>query len=277
MNINTDSLKSFLIVHEMKSFTKASEKLGLTQSALSQKIGRLEDGLEATLFIRNSEGLKLTDAGKKLFSFARSQLQMQDDFLSNFKSYDQTLSGHIRLAGFSSIMRSILIPKLAPFQIKNPGLSIEYKVYEVIDLLNVLKRGEADMVVTDYMPMESGIESIHIGEEEYVLIQAKKNSNTLDIYLDHGPHDNATESFFRFQGQSFKSRRGFMGDVYGILDGVAFGLGKAVMSKHLVENDSRFRIIPSRKKYVRPLALSYFKQSYYPTSHLQLRDSILNF
>ena len=63
-----------------------------------------------------------------------------------------------------------------------------------------------------------------------------------------------------------------MGDVYGILDGVALGLGRAVMSKHLVEEDSRFKIIKTSKKYLRPIVLCFYKQAYYPAIQKKSRE-----
>ena len=70
MHINTDSLKAFIEIYKLGSFTKAANSLGLSQSAISQKVSRLEDLLQATLFIRSRDAIKLTAAGEKLFSYA---------------------------------------------------------------------------------------------------------------------------------------------------------------------------------------------------------------
>lgn len=67
-----------------------------------------------------------------------------------------------------------------------------------------------------------GVEEIKLGEEEFVIIERKNGKSPQDVYLDHGPSDNATEAFFKFQGQKFNERRAFMGDVYGIMDGVSY-------------------------------------------------------
>ena len=55
-----------------------------------------------------------------------------------------------------------------------------------------------------------------------------------------------------------------MGDVYGLLDGVALGLGRAVMSEHLVKNDKRFKVVSGYKTYKRPICLVWNKQGWYP-------------
>ncbi len=262
-----DSLKAFLVVHSECSFTRAAEKLGLSQSALSQKIARLEDYLMATVFIRKSSGPELTAAGEKLMIFARQQLQMQEQFLAGFHHSQEMLSGIFRLAGFSSITRSVLIPSLVDWLRKNPLVSLEFSSHEVIRLEQVLKNNQADAIVTDYFPQLPGIEHCLLGQEEYILIEAKNSKSIPDVYLDHGPHDNATDSYFKHQNYPKSYRRGFMGDVYGILDGVAAGLGRAVMSRHLVRNDPRFKIKRGKKIYLRPVVLSYYQQAYYPPIH----------
>jgi DNA-binding transcriptional LysR family regulator len=270
MTINNDSLRAFLSTYELKSFTKASLQLGLTQSALSQKISRLEDQLESSLFIRKAEGIELTAYGEKLLLFARQQIQMEDEFLNQFTNDSNGVGGQVRIASFSSVMRSRLLPKLAPFLKKNPKLSLEFSSHEVLKLPHVLKTNQSDFIILDYFSLLPGVEEVQIGTEEYVVIEALKHKHIPDVYLDHNPDDNATAAYFKFQGSIFNFDRKFMGDVYGIIDGVALGLGRAVMSKHLIENDPRFKIIKSKKKFERPLVLNYFKQAYYPQSHLRI-------
>jgi DNA-binding transcriptional LysR family regulator len=274
MSINTDYLKTFLTLNQTGSFTLAAEKLGLSQSAISQKIARLEDFLQTGLIIRKTEGLELTASGEKLLNFAKSQVQMEEDFLRQFNQYAESLNGNFRLSAYSSITRSLLIPKLAPLMRKHPEVNIEFSSNEVVHLEKVLKMNQADAVVLDYISMTPGIEQVKIQDEEFVLIKSAKHEHVPEIYLDHGPHDNATEDFFKLQKKSLQYRRGFMGDVYGILDAVALGLGLAVMSKHLVDDDRRFKIIPMPKKYLRPVMLTYYRQSYYSPLHQKIVSTV---
>ncbi len=275
MSLNNDSLKAFLITSETRSFTKAAHSLGLSQSALSQKIARLEDQVEATLFIRKSEGIFLTSAGEKLLIFAKQQLQQEEEFLQSFQTGNDVLGGYLRIAGFSSVMRSIVIPKLAPWLRNHPGVTVEFSSHEMFELGDILKTNRADMIITDYFPRLNGVEETQIGSEEYVIIESRKHKKTPNIFLDNYPGDNATEDFFSFQGTKIETRRSFMGDVYGILDGVALGLGKAVMSKHLINGDARFKIIKSAKRYLRPIVLSHYKQSYYPAIHRMTKENLV--
>lgn len=263
MDLKYDDLHTFLEVYKAGTFSKASESLGLSQSALSQKIARMEDSLQAAVFVRHPRSLTLTASGEKLLVYAREAVQMNNDFLSNFNQYQHELSGVIRIAGFSSIMRSIVLEKIAPFIRKYPKVSVELSSYEMFELEDVLKKNKADFIITDYFPKLSNSNEHQIEEEEYVIIEPKKYKNVPNVFIDHGPYDNATESYFNFLGKDTDYSRLFMCDVYSIIDAVSMGLGKAVMSKHLVENDKRFNIKISKKRYVRPVVMTYLKQSYY--------------
>ncbi|MFT6631033.1 MAG: DNA-binding transcriptional LysR family regulator [Bacteriovoracaceae bacterium] len=274
MHINTDTLEAFLQVHQEGSFTKAAGKLGISQSALSQKMARLETLLHATLFIRGTGELNLTNSGEKLLLFAKQQLTFEKDFIHQFNQYQAEPAGIIRVAGFSSITRSVLIPALSGIIRKYPNCQIEFSSHEVVELEDILKKNKADIVITDYKVTLPGTETIVIGEEEYVVIESKKEKNIPLIYLDHGPHDNATESFFKFQNKKLEYRRGFMGDVYGIIEGVELGLGRAVMSRHLVKSLKNIQTKKHAKKYFRDIHMSYFSQHYYSPLHQLVVDSL---
>jgi DNA-binding transcriptional LysR family regulator len=275
MHINTDALNAFLKVQQFESFTLAAQNLGISQSALSQKISRLEGLLQTTLFIRGLGELKLTSSGEKLLIFSKQQLEFESSFISQFNQYQDKPAGVLRIAGFSSITRSVLIPCLSSITLKNPMSQIEFSSHEVNNLESVLRKNQADIILTDYKVNITGIESTLIGREEYVVIEPKSVTNIPNLFLDHGPHDNATESFFNYQEKKIEYRRGFMGDVYGIIDGVELGLGRAVMSKHLVAKNKKLIIKKFKKRYFREVYMSYYRQSFHSPLHGIVTEKLL--
>ena len=64
-------LRTFCEIAETLNFTRASERLNLTQSAVSHQIKALEEELDVKLFLRGKRGVKLTDAGKSAVESAR--------------------------------------------------------------------------------------------------------------------------------------------------------------------------------------------------------------
>jgi DNA-binding transcriptional LysR family regulator len=77
-------LKTFIKVAEQLSFTKAAEKLCLAQSSVSSQIRALEEELDLKLFDRLGRRVFLTDAGRKLFAYARRMETMTLELLSEF-------------------------------------------------------------------------------------------------------------------------------------------------------------------------------------------------
>ncbi|UOF02564.1 LysR family transcriptional regulator [Bdellovibrio reynosensis] len=268
MKISNLGLSAFLQTAKDLNITNAAKELGLTQSALSQRISLLEADLEVTLFVREPRGLKLTEAGEKLLKFASIQKQLENELLWDIKGSQENIAGHFRLAAYSSVLRSMIIPSLAGLMRAHPGISIDFQSYEMYELPDVLKSAKADLIVMDYKWGKSGLHESVLGYEEFVVIESVKHQSPADVYLDHGPLDNATESFFKNQSKVPKLiRRSFMGDVYGIIDAVELGLGRAVMSRHLVNDNKYVKIVPGYQKYKRPITIHYHDQPYYSRLH----------
>jgi DNA-binding transcriptional LysR family regulator len=277
MKLSHINLVAFYELAKSRSFSRAAENLHITQSALSQRIAKLEADLEASLFIRESSGITLTDHAQALLRYCQMAQSLEEETLGNLNLNQSEISGTIRIAGFSSIMRSVIIPALAPFLRANPKINCEFSSYEVFELYDVLRSSKADVIILDYHLDKSGIVEHTLGKEEYVVIESSKHKGPSDLYLDHGPNDNATESFFRFQKVNNKPyRRGFMGDVYGIIDGVEQGLGRAVMSEHLIRQNKKVRIVNGYKKYFRDITLNYYEQPFYSKLHQAVCQEIIN-
>ncbi len=237
MKINNLGLMAFHQVAHRLNMTLAAEDLGITQSALSQRIMALENDLETTLFVREGKSLSLTLAGEELLRYTKNQVSLESELISKLKGESSTIGGSLRVGTYSSVLRSIVLPRLSKFLIKYPQVNPELKSYETNLLYEVLRSSQADFIITDERLNKKGIVETQIGEEEYVVIESAIGTVHKDLYFDHDLNDQTTKSFFEIQVNTPNYRRSFMGDVYGIIDAVEMGLGRAVMSKHLVEND----------------------------------------
>jgi DNA-binding transcriptional LysR family regulator len=244
--------------------TLAASNLGLTQSALSQRIAQLEDALEVSLFIREPRGLKLTEAGEKLLRYSSLHQSMENELLQEFVSTQTELAGTFRLAAYSSVLRSAIIPALAEFLRKHRQVQIQFQSYEMAELPQAMTTVKADAIIMDYRLGKKGVHEVVLGQEEYVVIESEKYETPADLYLDNAPEDHATEKFFASQSKGPRNlRRTFMGDVYGIIEGVETGLGRAVMSKHLILKNRHIKVLSGFNKYKMPVTLHYFEQPYY--------------
>lgn len=80
--MNTKIIEYVIAIAEEKSINKAAERLYLTQPALSQRLKALEEELKTPLFIRDSSGLTLTDAGRIYINGGRSILQIKQNAMN---------------------------------------------------------------------------------------------------------------------------------------------------------------------------------------------------
>lgn len=274
MKLNSAQLEAFSAIAKCLNFTRAAEGLYVTQSALSQRLAKLEEDLGTTLFIRDRTAIRLTEAGELLLRYCQLNEMAESELLANIKDSKNDLAGVLRIGGFSSINRSLVIPAIKKLMNKNPRLSLQLITKEIRDLNSLLKSSEADYILTTRKSDSPQIENIFLGFEENVLVQSKKHPE-VDIYLDHDESDPTTKAYFSQNKIAYKaSNMRYLDDVYGLLDGVRHGYGKAVLPIHLIEDDSSLEIIEPKRKLRVAVYLQFYIQPYYRKIHSEFIDSI---
>lgn len=277
MKLNSAQLQAFYITAQTLHFTKAANLLHVTQSALSQRISNLEEDLETTLFVRDRNFIRLTDAGQTLLRFCQLNNSAESDLLQKLKGKASGLGGLIRIGGFSSVNRSLLVPALAKMMSKNLDLSVQLYTKEIGELASLLKSAEADYILTDTKSPSQEIESLFLGYEENVLVRSKRFKAN-DIFIDHDENDQTTKNYFSLYKSSLKPQRmRYLDDVYGIIDGVKNGYGCAILSRHLIENEKDLEIVEPKKVLRNPVYLQFFKQPYTKALHNELTKNIILF
>lgn len=270
MTLSSAQLEAFVAVARERHFSNASKTLGITQSALSLRIKNLEEEIGTTLFIRNRAGVQLTDTAQALLRYCRIKDALESEMLNSLHpAPGSPLAGVLRIGGFSTVMRSVILPALSPLLRENGKIKLYTATRELDELPDLLRRGEVDYVVLDRKLEEESLEAILLGEEEYVLVSPKKYKVPADSILDHDERDQTSIRFFQIQRprKSVRIQRHFLDDVYGIIDGVKHGMGRAVLPKHLISAESTLQIEPGFKPLRVPLLLHYFKQPYYTRLH----------
>jgi DNA-binding transcriptional LysR family regulator len=276
MTLSSSQLEAFSEVARTSSFSKAAKNLHVTQSALSQRIRNLEAKLATGLFIRDPSGLRLTAVGEELLRHCHIRESLETEFLNQMSSTQSALGGVIRIAGFSSVMRSIVMPSLDGLVANNSDLNIEFFTRELRDLASMLTRNEVDLIITTDQPFRHEVISRVIGFEENILVESVKLAKQRnEIYLDHDPDDDITANFFKInKRESKKIHRNYLDEVYSIIDGVKRGWGRAVLPKHLIKNDNTLRILKNLKPLKTPVMIQYFRQPFYSKIHTKIVDEI---
>lgn len=260
MSLSSLQLDAFRAVTRQKSFSAAAKSLSLTQSALSQRVLKLEDELGATLFVREPAGIRLTDLGEKLLRYCESKERLEEEFLA---SGPDEIRGSLRVGSFSTLTQSVLLPIIAELVKEHPGIQLELVNGEMRELPAMLSSGRVDFLFSGSPIEKQGVESVLLGHEENVLVRPSQGKYR-DAYLDHDPEDNTTLEFFRLQGKKLPAlHRSYLDEIYTILDGVKLGLGQAVAPLHIVKGRKGIEIAPGYKPLRSPVYLSHYGQAYY--------------
>lgn len=266
MGLSSLHLDAFFAAARSLNFSQAAKELFITQSALSQRIKALEEELDLTLFIRLPRGVQLTEAGERVLRYCQARHSMEHELLEQLtgKSREGGLGGQLRMGGYSSIVRSVLMPALSPLLRDNPNVQAHFQNAEIRHLPELLLTGNVDFIVTDAPIHRADIESVQLGQEEHVMCDSVEHPVARETYLDHDPDDPTTNKFLATQsGTMPEYRRSFFDEIYGIIDAVALGLGRGVISRHLIVHDPRIRILPGFRSMFVPVMLHYHKQPFY--------------
>src|SRR3954469_9542100 len=123
MSIDLKQLKYFLAVAEEKSFSRAAERLHISQPPLSQQIMKLEAELGVKLFARTTRTFELTVAGKALMTEAADLLGKMRMTIDTIRQIDRGEVGRLRVGIVGSAMWGPIPSLLEEFQTKFPRVT----------------------------------------------------------------------------------------------------------------------------------------------------------
>ena len=153
-DVNLNSLKIFLEVANCKSFLEASNKLFITQPAVSRSVSNLEQELGVTLFYRANKGINLTQAGEVLLSYLNECKNLLDSCDRVLESLNDSENGEIVIGVQSHIVRNYLMSKMKHFRENHPNIKIILIDLSTVDLIEYLEKRKVDLVI-DSSPIES--------------------------------------------------------------------------------------------------------------------------
>jgi len=136
MKTTLDELQAFVAVVDTGSITAASELLGLTISATSRTLGRLEEKLQTTLLRRTTRRLELTEEGATFLQHARAILASVDEAEELMAARRMRPAGRLRVDAATPFMLHVLVPLIEGFRERYPEVELELNSNEgIIDLI----------------------------------------------------------------------------------------------------------------------------------------------
>jgi DNA-binding transcriptional LysR family regulator len=234
-------LRSFVSVVDCGGFTRAGERVHRTQSTVSQQIRRLEDEVGQPLLDRSGKDVTPTEAGERLLSYARRLLSLAEEARDVMARPGH--QGAIRLGIPEDFAAYRLTKLLAAFSRSHPGLRLDVRADQSMNLRRDLDRGELDLALLKRAANEKG--GIAVWPERVHWVTSK--SHPIDpnapsipligfpagcLYRTRAIH--AIEAAGRAWHMAYSSS-----SLSGIQAAVAAGLGLSILSEMAIQADHR--------------------------------------
>lgn len=151
--MDIDSLKAFLAVAEVGSFSQAAHRMHLTQPAISKRIAQLEQQLDARLFDRIGRTVTLTEAGNSLVSRANIILQQIEDTERAIRNLSGQVGGQLSLATSHHVGLWRLPRVLNTYVVRHPEVTLDLHFMDSEVAHERIIQGELEMAIITLAPV----------------------------------------------------------------------------------------------------------------------------
>jgi DNA-binding transcriptional LysR family regulator len=174
--MNPNDLQAFLAVAECESFSRAAERLHLTQPAVSKRIQALESLLECRLFDRVGKRIYLTDAGRVLRPRAETVLRNLLDTQRELKDLDRRVAGLLGLATSHHVGLHRLAPALRTFTRRYPDVQLDIRFEDSEAAHDLVRQAETEIAVVTLNPKgDPELESRVLWDDPLVFVVSEEH------------------------------------------------------------------------------------------------------
>ena len=170
------------------SVTRAADKLGISQPAMSNGLRRLRDLFDDPLLVRTSEGMTPTERARELEPVLRDVLSTVDRAVQPRSSFDPALSGQVFRVVASDYTESTLMPNmLRHLREHAPAVTVDIMTPSDVSFSEV-EQGRVDVVINRFDSIPQSFHQIGLWKDSFACLMSAKNpildAFTLDNYLD---------------------------------------------------------------------------------------------
>lgn len=245
--LDIDALRALRAIQQHGGVTRAAEALGLTQSAVSHKVKRLETSLDCDLLNRRSGAPMFTSAGQDLLDYAARILGLHDEALLSLTKTD--LAGRIQLGLTEDTTCTDLSRILGRFHRLHPQVAVRTKVRMSVVLRGMLDRGELDAAIVQIFAHEVRPTDVVLFREGLHWVKLAESPLPADGPIPFLSFDD--DCFYRHWALDIGQDDGALletvfecSSAAGIVAGVLAGLGVALLSDRHIRPE--MEIIRSR-------------------------------
>ncbi|NEW94921.1 LysR family transcriptional regulator [Rhodopseudomonas sp. BR0M22] len=239
--LDLELLRSFVSVVEAGGFTRASERVHRTQSTVSQQIKRLEDDLGQQLLDRSGKDVLPTEAGERLLSYARRLLALAEEARDVVGR--PSTEGAVRL-GIPEDFALYRLPRLlGSFSRARPGLRLDVRADQSLNLKRDLDRGDLDLVL--FKREAGGSDAIAVWPERVYWVNSKNHpcnakADSLPLIFFPGGCLYRTRAIHAIEATGRRWHMAYSSaNLAGIQAAVAAGLGLSILSEISIQADHR--------------------------------------
>lgn len=152
--------KHYIIaIYEEGSFSKAAQRLYVSQPSLSASVKRIEDRVSLPLFDRSTSPVSLTEAGQEYIRYALEIKEKEQNFERYISDCTNTVRGSVRIGG-SSLFSSFMLPSMiSNFNSIYPDVSFEIIEDSTKNLIEKLSLGTIDIIIDNAVIDSTAIKS----------------------------------------------------------------------------------------------------------------------
>ena len=168
-------LRYIVAIDTYRSFGKAAEACGLTQSTLSLMVKKMEEELDVRLFNRDAHPVAPTEIGRKVIDQAKVVLYNVEQIAQMTRSEKETLAGPLRIALISTVA-PVLVPGIFKyFGDRYPSISLQMEEMLTDTVLDKLRKAEVDMGIIAGSVRDPGFLDISLYRERFLAYVSPDN------------------------------------------------------------------------------------------------------
>ncbi|GAB3441120.1 LysR family transcriptional regulator [Massilia solisilvae] len=172
MLFDLTDLRLFIFVAELKSLTRAAERMHLSLAAASNRIKELESRFGMRLLYRENKGVSLSPAGETLLAHAQRFMQQVELLKSDMQQYNNGIKGHIRIFANTTAVTEFMPHVLGTFLASHPQVNVALEERLNHDIVRGVQEGTADIGVAAGAVQGQGLEIINFSTDRLVLATA---------------------------------------------------------------------------------------------------------
>ena len=173
--MNIRFFKTFCDVVDSGNLSRAASLNGVSQSAVSQQLTKLEKDFGVTLIRRGGATATATTAGKAFYRGAQRIIREYEQMAGNVRSEEDTVSGTLRIAATYSVGCHVLNPLVHDLLERHPKVDLQIEYIKWNNIAPTLLSGEMDLGIVDYPEKRRGIEVMPLEQEKMVMVCSPKH------------------------------------------------------------------------------------------------------